>query len=397
MSYLLVILLVSFYCAAFILLIFWTSRKSTFGLSDRMKQYENKWIQKLDSSKPIVVRLDGRTFSNFTKSLGSKKSPIDDRLEWSFVQTCQDLLVEFGPTVIYSQSDEISLIWFPKIRKNGEYADLPFAGKTSKLCSCVASYAAARFNYYLSLVFSFVSTDETVMRMDGEHVACDNCKTYPQNVLDRMTSHIAHFDARAFQLPDENQVMNYLYWRGNNDCIRNSVNKYARHFYSEKQLAGESTKSKLELLKSSDNDWENLPRHFRYGFFVKLESFNVTVTNQELEKSEKVFRTRPCAFTCALNEWWKDRKSELLVRLKSKTFDKNQLQTFGGFVDRDGCDSSLCESFEDEEQMFLVAKKEQCGEQCDQQCGEQCDEQSSEQSSEEDLSITKMEESQIME
>jgi hypothetical protein len=64
---------------------------------------------------------------------------------------------------------------------------------------------------------------------------------------------LAHFDARAFNLPRE-EVANYFLWRAK-DWERNSVAMYCRAFYSEKEMHGQGLVDQHEMLRRAGKNW----------------------------------------------------------------------------------------------------------------------------------------------
>jgi tRNA(His) 5'-end guanylyltransferase len=58
---------------------------------------------------PVCCRIDGRAFSGFCKGL---KRPFDERLSNLMAETTKHLVTQSGAKLGYTQSDEISLIWY---------------------------------------------------------------------------------------------------------------------------------------------------------------------------------------------------------------------------------------------------------------------------------------------
>ncbi len=83
-----------------------------------MKKYEKASTLSLDSTKPVIVRIDGHHFSSFTKGW---KKPFDERISNSMIKTTEDLLQMYSAATGYTQryqiidvdknSDEITLIF----------------------------------------------------------------------------------------------------------------------------------------------------------------------------------------------------------------------------------------------------------------------------------------------
>ena len=80
------------------------------SLWDRMKFYESQaCVEKLLPLIPVIARLDGKGFSKFTKGL---KRPYDERLSKLMVETTKYLVKETNANCGYTQSDEITLVWY---------------------------------------------------------------------------------------------------------------------------------------------------------------------------------------------------------------------------------------------------------------------------------------------
>lgn len=204
-------------------------------LGDRMKSYEMAETSKvLDVSLPIYARIDGRSFSKYTKGL---MKPFDMHMSRAMEETTKYLVKNTNAIVGYTQSDEISLAW--KIRPESQ---MMFGGKVQKLTSVIASMTAAFFANWVPVY------------KDG---ACP------------------HFDCRIFNVPSEAELVNAFLWR-NLDCHRNSISMVAQRYFSHKQLQNKSQKDMLEMLISKDVDYYNtIEPRYKFGLFVKKENYEV--------------------------------------------------------------------------------------------------------------------------
>ena len=97
----------------------------------------------------LVVRLDGKRFSKFTKSL---KKPFDEKLSYCMVETTKYLMETYQAIIGYTQSDEITLIFKSDLLMNGGKLDtsLPFSGREQKICSIFAAGCTVKFNMLIS-------------------------------------------------------------------------------------------------------------------------------------------------------------------------------------------------------------------------------------------------------
>ena len=160
---------------------------------------------------PCIVRLDGKHFHQWTRSVHAVK-PFDAGLHHLMADTmlalCQDIQgVVFG----YTQSDEISLILQDYFGLDTEPA---FGKRLQKIVSITASLATAVFNAKAKPLF----TDAP----------------------------LALFDSRAFVLGKE-EVANYLIWR-QQDAVRNSIRMAGSAHFSHKSLERVSNDALQERL-----------------------------------------------------------------------------------------------------------------------------------------------------
>lgn len=152
---------------------------------DLFKAFEKAAEKVLEARKPVVLRLDGNSFSKFTKKHMVK--PFDERFEHAMNAACQSVM-EYcsGRCFAYVQSDEITVI----LRNDQSEKTNPFlANRTQKIASLTAAKASVAFNRSL--------------REQGMEV--------PDQV----------FDCRVFTVPTE-MVNAVVAWR-QEDCFRNAV------------------------------------------------------------------------------------------------------------------------------------------------------------------------------
>lgn len=110
------------------------------------------------NSLPYVVRVDGVSFSKFTKGI---HKPFDDRLTKAMVSTTEDLTDRFNAAVGYHQSDEISLFFTAQPLQKGRKRIITtleeplseeshiYNGRVQKLASVIAAFASVRLNHHI--------------------------------------------------------------------------------------------------------------------------------------------------------------------------------------------------------------------------------------------------------
>lgn len=187
-------------------------------LGDRMKAYEGAEAQRrLPKAQPVVARLDGRTFSKFTRGF---QKPFDHRLTVAMDRATMALVEETKAAIGYTQSDEITLIW-DAVEGNSERF---FGDRVQKLCSVLASYCTAEFHWAMREAF--------MLRPE-------------YNLESRLQIMKPHFDCRVFSVPDRGEAANALLWRCQ-DAKKNAVSSYTRQFVSHKTMQGLDQAGMLE-------------------------------------------------------------------------------------------------------------------------------------------------------
>jgi tRNA(His) 5'-end guanylyltransferase len=155
----------------------------------------------------LVARLDGRSFTKWTKD-GGYETPFDDKIKLLMVETTKHLMdcgfnIKYG----YTESDEISLLF--------NLDETTFSRKLRKLNSVLAGEASAK-----------------IALLTGKQLA---------------------FDCRISQLPSINYVVDYFRWR-NEDANRNCLSS---HCYWMLRKAGQSARSASSLLNGKGNAAKN--------------------------------------------------------------------------------------------------------------------------------------------
>ncbi len=205
-------------------------------LGDRMKHYEG-----LESSRrfipllPICARIDGRSFSNFTRGM---ERPYDPTMQLMMIQVAEYLVYRTGSRMGYTQSDEISLVWLQERYD----AELFFDGKIHKLHSVLAAMATAKFHQLCHL-----NGGEYAKRAEGLLPA---------------------FDCRVFQVPNKVEASNVFLWR-EQDAAKNAISMAARHYYSHAELQGKSGPEMQELMFQKGVNFNDYPPAFKRGTFIK--------------------------------------------------------------------------------------------------------------------------------
>lgn len=196
------------------------------SLGDRMKLYESEYDIAAPRDHYVLLRVDGRSFSKYTASF---EKPFDERIEQAMNAAAIALCKEFNASLVYTQSDEITVVIPPKwSEKAGVYHDHEFLGRVQKLVTVAASVAAVAFDRSL------------------QH------------------SKPPAFDCRIMSV-NESEAANALYWRVI-DCERNATSSLYRYTFGHKKMQNKS----CSVMRSELGDtWENLDPDRKNGRFIK--------------------------------------------------------------------------------------------------------------------------------
>ena len=220
--------------------------KDTLG--DRMKDYERAFTDlRIDPRQPVYARLDGRAFHSFTKGM---TRPYDTRMSEAMVQTMVYLMRETRADLAYTQSDEISLGWFPLIREESLF---DFDGKMQKLCSTLAGRCSTKFLQQYVEKFG----------------------NFPVKLPD--------FDCRLLNVPDVDELHKMFYWRFQ-DAKKNAVTMVAHHHFGHKAIQHKHAGDKIQMLADVGVQFDELPEFFRFGTWAKKVPVAKQLTEEELNR-----------------------------------------------------------------------------------------------------------------
>ena len=194
---------------------------------------------------PVIIRLDGNNFHNWTKGL---EKPFDKKLTELMIETTKFLVQETNAVVGYTQSDEITLILYSNDRKSSIYND----GKKQKILSKLTAKCVNFFN-------------EKRKELLPAH------------------NKVVAFDCRIYQTPTLHDACVQLLWR-ENDATKNSIQMLARSLFSHKQLQnlnGNEMQNKMMLEKNVN--WNNLEAKLKRGTYVKRVKTSKPFTADELK------------------------------------------------------------------------------------------------------------------
>lgn len=221
-------------------------------LGDRMKSfYEDAYRISLPMRMPVIIRVDGRSFHNYTKDC---ERPFDNKLVNAMNMVAIELCREIqGAQVAYVQSDEISVL---VVNYSSLDSESWFSNNLQKMVSVSAGIASS------------VMTEESI------------------GIFGKLKR--AEFDSRAFVLPKE-EVCNYFLFR-QQDATRNSVQMQARALYSHKQLDNKNSSQLQEMIFQKGINWDTLPTTQKRGRCIVKQvrpKFAFNPKDQKMELSQR--------------------------------------------------------------------------------------------------------------
>jgi tRNA(His) 5'-end guanylyltransferase len=236
------------------------------SLGDRLKEIEGvEANRKARKGMPIMARLDGRGFHNFTKGL---QRPYHPGLSELMVNTTKHLVDEFQAIVGYCQSDEISLCWYSGVLDENDYG---FNGRYQKFCSLLAASASVYFNKHLA-------------------------ELVPEKADKSPT-----FDCRVWQPLDLHEAYLNFLWR-EQDATKNAITMAAHVYYPHGELQGVNGSVKQEMLFQKGINFNDYPAFFKRGTYVARRKELKQLSAEVLAKIPEQHRpTTPVERSCIVD------------------------------------------------------------------------------------------------
>ncbi len=217
------------------------------ALGDRMKDYEGQEAgRKLMPLLPVMARIDGRSFSKFTKHM---QRPYDKRLSDLMIATTKFLCEESNATIGYTQSDEISLAWWASHYDS----EIFFGGRIQKMTSSLAALATG---FFVANYEKFFGSELTK---------------------------IPTFDCRVWNVPTPGEGANVFLWR-ELDASKNSISMAARTMFSHNELMHKNGSEMQEMMWQKGQNWNDYPNFFKRGTFIQRKTLARKFTAEELDK-----------------------------------------------------------------------------------------------------------------
>ena len=231
--------------------------KDYSGLALRMKTYEAVNRSYLLPNMNNIIRLDGNAFHTYTKGF---KRPFDQDLIYAMDQAAIYLCSKIqGAKFGYVQSDEISICFTDY---DSYESSLPFEGQVEKIVSVFASKCTSKFNQIRTL---------QIVNKLKETETDSNDIEFVMTALEVMK--LAEFDARVFQLPNQQEVVNAILWR-QQDATRNSISAVAQSIFSHSELFKKNTDQMQQMIYDrTGQKWEDLDAKLKRGRFIVKNTY----------------------------------------------------------------------------------------------------------------------------
>ena len=217
-----------------------------------MKEYEVYSSLKVPKNSKIIVRLDGRSFHKLAKDLNLVK-PYDENFYRVMANVCNDLFKEFSPALVYTFSDEISLLM----------DKIPFDGRIEKIDSVIASFTASSF----------------VMNYGADF------KKPPA------------FDSRVIPVSDED-ILKYFRWRQEEswkNCIASHGISFLKSKYSNNEandkINGLNSSEIHELLYRNGINLNDIETYKKRGIAVYRKNKKVEGFNKKENRNQVSYRS----------------------------------------------------------------------------------------------------------
>lgn len=231
-----------------------------YEIEEKMRELECFHYTKILPQAWAIIRVDGRSFSNYTKERFEK--PFDIKFNEMMVKTSQILLEEFNGVYGYTESDEISIL----LPKNFDL----FSRRVEKLVSISAGIASSAFS------------------LEAGEPLC--------------------FDSRVWVGVSESQVIDYFMWR-QSDASRCALNGWCYWQLRKEGLSAQKASSLLEnvninkkneILFQKGINFNNLPLWQRRGVGIYWENYLKEGYNPQKDETvmterrrQKINRTLP--------------------------------------------------------------------------------------------------------
>jgi len=285
------------------------------SLGDRMKKYENNVDSQIiiKPTESFLIRLDGRSFSKFTKRF---KKPFDVIFIKVMGLTTIDLIEEFEAQTGYTHSDEITLIFNSKCTELQEFeylesktklTKLPnhmFNGRIQKILTLISSYCSVRFNYHLAQLIESSKSE------------------YDSKFINLIKSQKQMFDGRIliFSESTKHEILNHQIWRSVYDCEINAISTYAYTYFGHKKIMGKNSKELIKMLQDEKNiNWvQDIPLFIKHGIYCKKNIIDKEINGNKVQRHTYILKELKINFSqenlnMLVNKYWNTKTEEEII------------------------------------------------------------------------------------
>jgi tRNA(His) guanylyltransferase len=241
---------------------------SNIKLRDRIDAYSEITDYKLLNKLPVIITVNGRSFSKLTALL---EKPFSNKLTECFCSTLLRLIQEIDGAIFgYHFNDEIIIV----SRNDQHLETLPwYDNNLQKICSATSSMATLYFNNYASA---------TELNLMGEAIFHTHIYTVP-NITEAINVIVSK---------QQQAIQTSIYF----SCFYELLKKYDKHDIKE-MLAGTTIDDKINLLHQecgiNFNDYSNAFRRgiacYRSPKVINYEGTNVIKNKWTLNVDVPIF------------------------------------------------------------------------------------------------------------
>jgi tRNA(His) 5'-end guanylyltransferase len=257
------------------------SAKYEDAMGDMLKEHEARETERrVAPGECAMVRLDGMSFSKFT---GSMKKPYDTVMADAMRATALRALETFGPNFVYTQSDEITMVFSPE--------RIPYDGRLQKMAGGFAGKISTFFMAEALKKFQGgidrLRVDVDIARDQGYEwdAAAELAESVRGfiDLFDRISRAAPAFDGRAVGV-DHEMAAQFVVWR-EVDARRNAALGAGRAEFTQGQLGGKSPGDIKDMLTELGIDYyDKYPNQFRRGIFMRKREVAMSLTEEELAR-----------------------------------------------------------------------------------------------------------------
>lgn len=238
-------------------------------LKEKCRDYQKVFDYYVDTSKPILVHIDGRSFSKLIKNKFDK--PFDHKFIDMMNKTAEYLCKQIqGAKMAYVQSDEISIY----IKKDNPEGDVFFGGRLCKMISIISSLATGKFNQLMT-AYHLSQGPKSI-----------------EDTIDIEEMPLYQFDCKVWNVDNENDVFAWFLFR-NIDCVRNSKQQTAQTYFPHKKLMGLTADEQIEmLLQTYGRNWATFDDGEKYGRILYRTEYKYNVLSPDAQMEYEALKDK---------------------------------------------------------------------------------------------------------